>query len=508
MYSLSKKEYILLIWCFTLPLLLYSGAIDPFAPLHTVPMEKIINEGNTDSKLLSINICFYLWGSMISLVSGISTNNLIFLPIQLFPSIFLFFILFRELSGSSMISSLFTIIYVITDISGNKFFLWVHGEGLIFLFLILYLLIKISQYRSKIEYHILLFISLFLVVNVSYTITFQILLLLPAVYILLFFIEKDKHQLVSLIYFLIFLIVVQFGLSDFVYTNFIPEMMKADSSLSAIDNFIFNFFRTAESSYILRGTAIVYPNSITIVNSIKYVVLSISITIALIVSLNRIAIFKRLEYEFVVLNAMIFSSIGYFIVKLNMGQFAIGILFYPGIISICLISKFSKNRRYLYNVAIISIAVILVLTTVSYSIYHENNLIPRNNHNFKYIEPSVYWYLEHSNGLGISDVQTNNLYYMYISQRILDDNKKLESINYYFDVFDPSTNKYPLMKEDVNELDAKYFIINNQLQTIAIIKWIILKPWLNFEDEIEMNENYYKIYNSQYIYVLSIKAKA
>jgi len=499
----GKKEYIVLVWSFILPLLLYDGAIDSFAPLHTVPIYEICDKAHFNDSLLSKTLGFYISGSIMSLITGISPDQMIYLPIQLFPSILMFFILVRELSNNAAFASLLTLLYSISDTSGNKFLFWVHGLGLIIFFLIIYLLIKKYVTQKNIETSILLFISLFTIVFLSYDLTFQILILLPVLHAILYRVEKDKKILHSFFNLFLYLCIIQLGISTFLYELLIPQLIKTESIFYSINSFFFSFFNTHQGQYVLRDFAIVYPISITIVNSLKYLLLIISIITCLIFIYHRFNRFKRIEYEYGVFLAFLISSICYFLIKLKIGQFAIGVFFYPGIISICSVYKLSKDIPLLKRLALFTVITLILLTAINYFTYYDNNLINKTQDNFAYLKPSAEWYWDYSTGFGMSDVQTNNLFYMHFTKKMLQTNEDFKTIHYYLDVFDPLNSKFPTFKEKSTSTNLKYSLLNNELQTITINKWIVLKPWSYFNSKVENNTDQNKIYNSNYIVILS-----
>ena len=166
-----------------------------------------------------------------SLVSNIAPENLLFIPIQLIPFILVVFILFRKISGSSLVASLIVITLASIDITGSKFFFWVHGMGSILFFLIIFLLAN-QMKVNRAEYLIMVFISIVTLVYTSYDLTFQIILFIIALVLLLIFNEKilsqksdvHSHQISQFTNIVIFLLIFQLALSDFVY--------KPDTSIS------------------------------------------------------------------------------------------------------------------------------------------------------------------------------------------------------------------------------------------------------------------------------------
>lgn len=293
-------------------------------------------------------------------------------------------------------------------------------------------------------------------------------------------------------------------MSNFVYSTFITELRHNESYFSSIETFIFNFIFPTNNNYILKDFVIVFPQSIGIISAIKYVILAASMLIALILTYNRYNKSKIFDYSSIVFCSFLFTAVGYILSKLMVGQFPIGIIFFPGLISICLIHRFMRYKKLFNRVSLIVILVILILSSVNYSLYHTNDLINKDETHSKYIESSAYWYFKYSNGEGASDIQTNNLYYMYMSKEFIQKGDTLNPIYDYFWALDPSRNIYPIAQNtsSISNTNIKYYIINKRLNTIAVEKWNILKPWRCFGDVIDKNRNINKIYNSKDINIL------
>lgn len=492
-----KTSYLLLILSSILPLFLYDGVIDPFAPLHSVPINEILYLGYVNDSLISSIPGFYVFGSLISLVTGILPENVIYLPIQLIPSILLFFIFFRKISGSDIIGGLLTLVYSISDISGSKFFFWMHGLGLILLFLILSLLVKKLEERNTSRNSILILISIFSLVYISYDITFQILLFLIGVMLTLLVYKRSIKNIISFFNAFLFLILVELGLSNFVYDTVVREFRSTENYFSSIDTFIFSFISSTNNNYILKDLVIVYPRSIGIISAIKYIILGISILISLIFTYKRYNKLKNFEYPFIIFYSFLFVAIGYILTKLTIGQFPIGVLFFPGLISICLIHRLVKHRKILNQVPLFALLILLILSSVNYSLYYSNDLINKDEMYFKYIEPSANWYSKYSNGVGASDIQTNNFYYMHMSKMTLQKGDTLSPIYDYFSALDPSLNIFPRQSASTPNTNVRYYILNQRLNTISIERWIVLKPWRSFEDLIKKDNTINKIYTSK-----------
>ena len=83
----NKIALILLLMAITLPLLLFNGTADAFIPKHIARVEEISYGGKLiegENQVIPVP-GFYVLGAIITLVSGLASEKLIFFPIQLIP---------------------------------------------------------------------------------------------------------------------------------------------------------------------------------------------------------------------------------------------------------------------------------------------------------------------------------------------------------------------------------------------------------------------------------------
>ena len=494
---------IILIISLTLPIVLYSGTVDPFAPIHIVPIIEINHLSHISLDAFDTP-AFYTFGSILSLVSNIAPENLLFIPIQLIPFILVVFILFRKISGSSLIASLIVITLASIDITGSKFFFWVHGMGSILFFLIIFLLAN-QMKVNRAEYLIMIFISIVTLIYTSYDLTFQIILFILALVLLLIFNEKilsqksdvHSHQISQFTNIVIFLLIFQLALSDFVYKTLIPQF-QAIGSNNPFDNFLSSFFNTNNSNLAI---IITYPQIISILGIFKYLIIASFILGALLLIMIKLKNKRGLGGD----NNIIFLSIliaisTYMVAKFVMGQFAIGTLFIIGLFAIAIVYK-NYNNKKIKIITLIALIAILAINLGTFAAYNSNGLINTDDNNFNYISYASNWYFDYSNGSLKSDVLTNSFFYLYGSENNLYYGKNIYD---YIGTLSAYKDIYPLVQLPSPEKTKKqgYYILNNKLNSLELDDWTIVKPWNDYKKNIDNNTNYNKIYDSKDISIL------
>lgn len=489
---------IILIISLTLPIILYTGTVDPFAPIHIVPIIEINHLGHESVDALDTP-AFYTFGSILSLVSNIAPENLLFIPIQLITLILVMFILFRKISGSSLVASLIVIIMASIDVTGDKFFFWVHGMGLILFFLIIFLLAN-QMKENKAGYLVMVFISIVTLVYTSYDLTFQIILFIIALVLLLMFNKKilsqksDVHsrQISQLTNIVIILLIFQLALSDFVYKTLIPQF-QAIGNNNPFDNFLSSFLSANNSNLVI---IITYPQIISILGIFKYLIIALFIFGALLFIIIKLKNSRGLGGDINIIFLSIFIAISaYMVAKFVIGQFAIGTLFIIGIFAIAVVYK-NYNNKKIRIMTLIALIAIFAINLSTFAVYNTNGLINADDNNFNYISYTANWYFDYSNGFLKSDVLTNSFFYLYGSENNFYYGKNIYD---YIGTLSAYKDIYPLIQLPSPEKTKKqgYYILNNKLNSLELDEWTIVKPWSEYEKNIDNNTNYNKIYDSK-----------
>ena len=292
----NKLACVILLFTFAYSLYVFNGSIDDFAAFHTVPMNEIIQSAYIPNECVVQVPGFHVLGAIISEVSGISARNLIFLPVELIPYMFLFFLVIYRFSSDYIIASLVTALDMISVTTGSfRVFFWPHGIGAILLyslFLILYSIINEDRVRVSRKSE---FICLFLIcgsslIFISYDyFAYLIFLLMSLFFIFSISIIFTQYKEKKLKFFNIcrkiiglgsIFIILEFGLSTFFYDSFVVSLKNSQHlNVSFLDKFIVAYLHMNESSPGIRQMLVHYPSIISYISSIKYVCLTISILI-------------------------------------------------------------------------------------------------------------------------------------------------------------------------------------------------------------------------------------
>lgn len=498
---LSNLNIILaFILALVLSILLYKNSIDAFIPVHIIPILQITHSGYLSEVYMINNPGFYFLGSFLSLVSGIPPAQLMFLPIQLIPILSITFILFRKLSNSSTIAVLIVLIYSTLNITGVNTFFWIHGMATIVFFSIVFMVIRQLK-ADRVENIVLILILIISLVYLSYNLTMFTLILFFIIASILILQNRTRDKGKSYFRLFIIILVVQLGLSEFVYKTLIPQLSNNDMSKSlSIEQFIFNYL--FPNQFIFRDLVIIYPKIISIISIFKYGILLFFVIITVYISFKFFKNSEKLEICKVILLSFILTAIAYTIARLAVVQFTIGTIFIPGIISICILYRFSSKELF-KKIALISLIFIFCANLGTYYIFYTDNLINNDENNFEYLDYSNNWFWNHSDGIFISDVQTKFLYYLYISKIILQKGEKLNGVDYYTDTLDPNFDIYPIIgKNSTIDKTNAYYILNKRMNIIVLNNWIYMKPWRYFEGDINKNTKFEEIYDDGNVNIL------
>src|SRR5208337_1437796 len=104
--QIIKISLILSILIIVLPIFLFNGTLDDFLPIHIAEITKLSQDGKlTDNDYLAAQIPgFYCLGSTISLICGLSPEQLMILPIQIVPYAIILFLILYYLSKNFFIA--------------------------------------------------------------------------------------------------------------------------------------------------------------------------------------------------------------------------------------------------------------------------------------------------------------------------------------------------------------------------------------------------------------------
>lgn len=506
-----KVLFILLAMTFAFPLLIFNGSIDDFAPKHIMTINDLSKNSFIPKENYIIQIPgFYVLGAVLKQVLNISTDCLLFYPVQLIPYMVVFFALIYKLSNNYIFSAFLTFIEFISGATGTtKVFFWVHGIGSILFYLAIIILLYIikENVSKKPEFVLLLIISGSSLVFISYDLFAMLLAFIIILFLILstfrvlqsnyinftFKFEDVSKHLGNIC--LIF-ITIEFGLSNFFYKSVIPTLKQSQYlELSSIDKFLISYLHTHNENS-LGDFVISFPSLVSIIGAVKYLVLLCSIFIFFFAIYNKVIEKKPINQFDLVTGTFILMTGIYGLIRLYIGGMIITLLYLPGILCTIWLYRFSKKYK---SWATFVLLILLILVPIhEYTLYH-NSLINRDENKFAYVKNPASWYFEHASySIGASDELTKNLFLLnyYDNTHDLNNREVYNSIQLLLskDVLFLMQRSTPPKKDS-----GKYYIINYKLNVNNLENWITINSWRYYKTQLEENHAINKIYETNSI---------
>jgi hypothetical protein len=404
----SRLLIILLFLIFaSLVIQIYKGSLDDYAPQHIGAAYILTTEEPTPwyaHYLIELIPGYYPFIAMIIEVTNVDLYSLPVFPIMFIPYLVIFFACLYALSKRSLLalvtSLLLTFVWFTLPLNGTyKVWLWPHGLGEI-LFFTFIILLTISPRGQEVPRVIACLLIVGATIVLSYNVAYYLFVFTCS---LLIFnrvrrgsLEPSVQRLLSGT--LLFFIVVLLGFSRFVYDTFIPLLQQASLTLDSIRTFIAQFFGHYGNSELVQLT-MRYPDSLTTINIVKYMIYGVIILTGLIIAI------KYLRQKQVIPNSLIpmyfsiiVTVISYIVVRFVIGQFALPEIFYIVIFSILLITYTPAviRRLNIQKCLIAMLAILLTLNLTSLSIAQRNNIVQKDS--YHYISVASDWLYKNTEG--------------------------------------------------------------------------------------------------------------
>ncbi|MBP1928345.1 hypothetical protein J2741_000892 [Methanolinea mesophila] len=483
---------------------MFNGTIDDFVPKQIVNVQETFNYGTlVEFSGHTIQVPgFNIYGAIILNLTGMSSENLIFFPFQLFPYTVIFFTIIYLISDNGIIAGSITLITMISGSTGTTtIFFWPHGIGyiLFFTFLILiYVLFKNKNFKPVV---LIATITGSALVYISYNLMAVSLILIATIVVFLFiyittnkkiyFQNKNSLKIFTILF--LVLAIVELGLSKFVYGVFIPTIQSAQElDLSGLDKFLQAYFNSNISSSPINVLLLQFPSIISIISGIKYsiIVLSIALFISYFI-FNRIRK-TELTFQHLFLLAFIATFLIYMIPRYYIGGVVITLLWLPGIFCIAHFYRFSNTFKLF---ATISIVIIAGCVITYYYTMDEYNYINHNDYNTKLYKIPAKWLITYSNeNPTVSDELTKNFLIFYTYKEFGYSKDSLYEITQKNGLI-LSKDALSLTQLSNNPTENSYFVLNDKLPQLSLQNWIVIKPWKNYELQIDSNQKINKIYS-------------
>ncbi|WP_048049275.1 hypothetical protein [Methanosarcina mazei] len=510
-----KILFILLTLTFTLPLLMFNGSIDDFAPKHIIIINDLSENSFLSTEHYNIQVPgYYILGAILKQVVNLSTKSLLFYPIQLIPYVIVFFTLIYKLSNNYIFSALITFIEFISGATGTtKIFLWVHGIGSILFYISIILLLNAMKENQskKPEVILLLIISGSSLVFISYNLFAMLLIFLISVFVIFTIFNTFKFNLYinnpsavkSISKFLqnicLILIAVELGLSDFFYRSMVPTLKQSQYfELSGIEKLLVYYFnRSSETA--LGDFILSFPHILSIISGIKYTILLCSIFIFFSAIRNKIIERKPINQFDLVTGAFVLMTGIYGFVRLYIGGVIVTLLYIPGILCTAWLYRFSRTYR---SWTLFVLILLLILVPVYEFNLYSNKLTNIDKNNFGSINDSSSWYFRHTtDSIAVSDELTKNLFLLYFYENTHNFNNPdvYNSIQSLF----PKDVLFLAQRSTPTITSEKYYIINYKLNANSLQNWIVIKSWNYSRIQLEENHLINNIYETNSISIFN-----
>ncbi|MBB6401736.1 hypothetical protein HNP92_001041 [Methanococcus maripaludis] len=483
---------LLIILSISIPNITYKNTMDDFAPKHIAMCSKIANEGVMEKSFLTSQIPgFYVLGSLIMTITGIPSEKLLYLPIQLLPYLAVFFVLAYRFSKNVYFAGILSIIEITTGLTGSsRVFFWPHGIGYIIFFSALLLVITSFSKNTWTKSHSLSILLLGTsLAFISYNLN-AILLILIFISIFVLYILKKPFKKILLI--LITLVVINVGISEFIYSTFIPLMNTISGTLeiSALEKFMIQYFSSKYEKSPLESFFISSSRLNTLVSLIKYMLIYSLLGVFFIMIIKRLKdLIKIRSYIWAVPIIYTLTMAVFTLPRIYIGNITVTFFYYPSIFALCYL--FSLNSK---KIKCLCFLTIMALISSNYIIYSENEDMI-NKVNLDIFKTNYGWmYLHKKDNLNVlSDELSKNLILLqFYSKGGKNPDEKINE-----DIF-KTEDILKINNMDLNSNSEKYYLMNYDLNQISIHNWIVLKSPKIFKKNINMNYNISKVYDNSH----------
>lgn len=492
---------------FTIPLIIFNGSIDDFVPKLITGIFEVSQRGHLSLEQENSVPGYFVLGSILAIICGFSAKNLVFLPIQLIPFTFIFFLFLYTFSKNYILSASLTLIEMISGISGSlKVFFWPHGIGFILFYIAIFILSKLVDNKRKIsEFRLLLIIIGSSLVFISYDLFTMFILFIGAVSLIFLVVylyskiynsSKAEYFSYSLNFFNLLLIVfvVELGFSRFFYNNILPTVLNTNYvEISSIDKFISSYISKNYFDFPLSNFLVDYPMSISILSAIKYSLLLISILFFTFIIFKKITARDTLDFSSVGIFSILVASVFYAFLRLHIGQVFITYIYLPGILSASWLYQYSPVYRKGVTCLILFL---LVICPINYYEISTHNLMNKDPNKFETLEEPSFWCFYHQGPNKIaSDILTQGISNYYYTEKQIDAEKNSSFLNNHkLNLLTTDNALLILNRSDSSETYGN-FLINYDLNTMNLNNWVIIKSWKPSRNIIENNPRLNKIYD-------------
>jgi len=289
--------------------------------------------------------------------------------------------------------------------------------------------------------------------------------------------------------------IIEFGLSTFFYDSFLRSLKNSQHlDLSFLDKFVVAYLHRNDTLPGISEMLITYPRIISIISIIKYICLSISIIIFILLLFYKKSKKNIFNIYDIMTFSIIFMTFFYGLIRLYIGQIAFTLVFLPGVFCTIWLYRFSaKYKKW----SILVLILLLVLAPVN-SIFKSNDEFTNKDlTQYKYLNYTANWYLlNKGEAIGVSDEMSRSFVMLYTSENPQYFNYKTSFCRIQQETKILSTDDAIFLVQKSNQSNfSKYYIINYKLDAMSLQNWLIIKSWKYSKNLIESNPHINKIYD-------------
>lgn len=507
----SKIAQAILLFSIVLPIIFLYGNIDEFIFLHIGFSHKIDLLGyipKTDPAFYDTSPSmpgWYLLPVMISKISDIPYDSLLFLPIQQIALSLLYFCVLLNISRNKLISALYVLI--ISTFSHTIYFA-LHDIGfVIFLSIILLIIILYRSNNSKtyISASSGIILSLISVIFVSYKTTFYALSFIFSLFLIEYFANKNNILAINQNFRKTFMNLFAVGIIGFLafnqifYLQFIPLIRIIDESNMGVYKLLTLFLSSPIdlpalfSLYYNPPVILVYIKTIRAGLIMLFSFLAVSYAVLKHIKKPK----ETLSLSYKLLIALILVGFSIFIIYNLLGLFDIGMLTISGIVALLILYNENHLKKYHIKKLICIVSFVLIMLNISYQVtVNVHNDFPQKDSNyFEYIKPTAKWFMSYVNGTDLK-LRTDVLTRGYLIKEAATD----RYITSYPLMISGEELLFITQKSSQSTHDKNVlYLLNFKLNHFSIWQWRIIKSLNYFKKEIESNQGLCKIYSSGFL---------
>lgn len=491
---------ILLCLGISLTLFIYHHSVSDFNPLLSGRLLYIEQFGEASDLVMRLVPGFYWIGATITTVTGISTQSVIFYPIQLLPFIGLFYILIRRISMDNGIAALATVVMALT--AGSQLLYYEHGMGRIFFVGLLFGLVVYLSQSGRMGLRLAWIFGPPLII-ISYNNAARAFLLLVSLFGLSIlgyrFIDPRARAAAGTgLDALTIIVGLAIAYSAWFYQTFLPKLAGTAGAAYSIESFSLQFFgQSSADPSLLAELSLTTPAAVTYAGIAKYLIIGAGLSIFGLLVLKDLYSRRDWSPTQLIVAALVTAASIYFLLRLIFGSFEFAELFYPGIIALAYLftrAQGERQRRALYGV----FALLIVVSTIGPLVLYSEGQIERDRGEYSYVHPAGDWWDDYGTGAATTDIRTKNVIASHLVEERYEagDRAALEELAYQeFETMTPEGYPAYILGQGVPPR-TQYVIINYRLSYVSSDLWFRMRPWTEFEGEIAAADGYHSVYDS------------